>query len=226
MKLSGNDGLIENTHVRSATLVVLVLALVGGFCVFAQSGDTNLPLDQPNGGDATYPGLPGVVDTYPSVVAYVDGHAIALKLLAFRVYALEQNQSPNVDTSHPVREALHGIIQDQILIDHASDYGVTVSYNEARVYTQQAKAALLSVPEGRASVAPLAQQMGVSVDDYFELLSTIQGYREGILLGKMRQYVWSRAAAGQFESAAGEQAALDAFTDHIHANVQILIDVP
>jgi hypothetical protein len=35
-----------------------------------------------------------------------------------------------------------------------------------------------------------------------------------------------RTSVGQLGSAAGEQAALDAFVDGIHANVQIVIDVP
>lgn len=231
MKLSGTAALINHQPVRrlrlAAIALLAALTLLGGFGIFAQSGATNLPLDPPNGGDDWLPDLPGMVDTYPPVVAYVDGHAIAGKTLAFRVYALEQSQAPNVDKSHPVRDALHGAIQDQILIDHAPDYGITVSYDEARAEAQRQKALALSSPQGLAALTPLAKQLGVSADDYFDLPSVIQSYREAMTLSKMRQYILQRAPiTPQRNSPSGEQAALDAFVDGIHANVRIVIDVP
>jgi hypothetical protein len=230
MKLSDNAALINRQparRVRLATIALLAgLTLLGGFGIFAQSGATNRPLDLPNGGDALYPDIPGLVDPYPAVVAYVDGHAISGQILAFRVYALGQN--PTLDQSHPVRDALHGAIQDQILIDHASDYGVTVSYNEARAFAQQEKKQILSapVPAAQADIADRARQMGLSVDDYFNSPSVIQGYREGMILGEMRNYILTRAPVKRPRTAAGEQGALDAFTDSIHAKVRILIDMP
>jgi hypothetical protein len=231
MKLSGTAALINRQPVRrvglAAVALLAALTLLGGFGIFAQSGATNLPVDPPNGGDDWLPDLPGMVDTYPPVVAYVDGNAIAGKTLAFRVYALEQSQAPNVDKSHPVRDALHGAIQDQILIDHASDYGVTVSYDDARAFAQQEKALLLGNEAARADITTQAKQMGASVDDYFDLPSVIQGYRLGMILGEMRQYILQRAPiTPDRNSPSGEQAALDAFTDGIHANVRIVIDVP
>jgi hypothetical protein len=231
MKLSGTAALINRQPVRrvglAAVALLAALTLLGGFGIFAQSGATNLPVDPPNGGDDWLPDLPGMVDTYPPVVAYVDGNAISGKTLAFRVYALEQSQAPNVDKSHPVRDALHGAIQDQILIDHASDYGVTVSYDDARAFAQQEKALLLGNEAARADITTQAKQMGASVDDYFDLPSVIQGYRLGMILGEMRQYILQRAPiTPDRNSPSGEQAALDAFTDGIHANVRIVIDVP
>lgn len=230
MKLSGTAALINHQpvmRVRLAAIALLTaLMLLGGFGIYAQSGTTNLPLDQPNGGDATFPDLPGVVDDYPPVVAYVDGHAIAGKLLAIRVFALEQSPDPYADKSHPVRDALHAIIRDEILIDHAQDYGISVSYNEARAFAQQQESLAHRSPDGLVTIAELAQQMGVSSDDYFALPSTIQGYREAMILGEMRHYILKRAPASQLGSETGEEAALDAFTNGIHAKVQVLIDVP
>jgi hypothetical protein len=231
MKLSGTAALINRQPVRrvglAAVALLAALTLLGGFGIFAQSGATNLPVDPPNGGDDWLPDLPGMVDTYPPVVAYVDGNAVAGKTLAFRVYALEQSQAPNVDKSHPVRDALHGAIQDQILIDHASDYGVTVSYDDARAFAQQEKALLLGNEAAREDITTQAKHMGASVDDYFDLPSVIQDYRQSLILGEMRQYILQRAPiTPERNSPSGEQAALDAFTDGIHANVRIVIDVP
>src|SRR5688572_14529107 len=117
MKLSGNAALINQQSGRrfrlAAVALLVALTLLGGFGIFAQSGATNRPLDLPNVEGVFIPDIPGLVDPYPPVVAYVDGRAILGKTLAIRVYLLELTQGPNHDTSHAVREALHGIIQDQ-----------------------------------------------------------------------------------------------------------------
>lgn len=173
-----------------------------------------------------YPNLPGVVDTYPTVVAYVDGQPIWGKLLAIRVAALQQSVDPTVDKSHPERDALHDIIRDQILTEHAQDYGVSVSYEEARAEAQREKALVLGNPDARAETALLAKQLGVSVDDYFDQPTVIAAYRESITLGEMQNYILNHAPVAARDSEATEQAALDAFADGIHAKVQVLISVP
>jgi parvulin-like peptidyl-prolyl isomerase len=229
MKLAGSASLIE--HVSggrgrmTAVALLAALTLLGGFGIFAQKDAANPPLNVANTDGQMLPDLPGVIDGYPPVVAYVDGHAIASKLLAIRLYALEQSPDPNLDKSHSVRDALHYVIRDLILIDHAQDYGISVSFDEARAEAQREKALLLSNPAARADIATRAQQLGVSVDDYFELPSAIQGYRQGMTLGEMQQYILNRSTISPPRSETQTEAALDAFANGIHAKVQVLIEV-
>ncbi|HEX3723027.1 MAG TPA: hypothetical protein VHV31_09565 [Nitrolancea sp.] len=224
-----NAGSFVHVYARSSRLtafaLILALVLLGAIGTFSQIEAATPPLIPKNASEPMYPNLPGVVDTYPTVVAYVDGHPIWGKLLAIRVAALEQSVDPTVDKSHPERDALHDIIRDQILTEHAQDYGISVSYDEARAEAQREKALVLSNPGARTNTALLAKQLGVSVGDYFDQPTVIAAYRDAMTLSEMQNDILNKTPTARSDDAATE-AALDTFADGIHAKVQILISVP
>lgn len=163
---------------------------------------------------------------YPEIVAYVDGHPISRAALVQQIFIIQGQPAPAdlAAAGDVVHVAVQRLIQDRILIDHAKDYGISVSDDDARALAKQQKAQFLQTDEGKRAIAPLAKQLGVSVEDYFDQPQVIQAYRESLVLGQMQKYVWNQVPANQRDSAnEWQQAAITKFVAKIKANVRIMI---
>jgi len=232
-RLKGDWGLLlidqknrdHTTRSRFAAVVlVAVVALAGSFATYAQSHAvppfttlstaTPTSLAQVNGSE------------FPNVVAYVDGNPITGQQLTREIYILQHTAGVVVGQSSVTQVALQQIIEDMILIDHASDYGIAISMDQARAYAQQQRTFALNNPATRQSISLLAQQLGVSVEAYFSQPQVIDGYRKLMTLKAMQGAILSTLPADQRANSANEQAALAAFAAGIHARVEVLITVP
>ncbi len=162
-------------------------------------------------------------DNFPKVVAYVDGNAITGKELAQTIFTLQQGPI-QVSGQALTDAALQSLIQQRILIDHASDYGINVTTADATSFAQQQKSIAAQDPNAAQLVALNAAALGLSPSSYFESPQVIEIYRQELTLSEMQQYIFSKVPAEQQSSSVNwRQAALTKFVSGINAKVTILI---
>ncbi len=203
-------------------LVVLVVACLG-LIIIAGAGvgsRTNLA-------DANRTPLASDGHQYPAVVAYVNGKPITGTALAQRVRIVRQ--SPHV-TSDPSqfsveRIALEQLVYEAVLIDSAKDVGVTVSEQEAASAALDQQNAILNGddPAARRSLAAAAAQLGISAQDFATDPRTIDTYRQGMILGRMYDYVLGTLPQEQRTDPVAFQQAVVSFVQQHAKNVQVLI---
>ena len=161
-------------------------------------------------------------DEYPKVVAYVDGNPISGKNLAQQIYVIQHNPQDVAFRADAVNVALNWLIQNQVLLEHAGDYGISVSDDDARGYIEQVKAQTAQDPNSQELTKELAKQLGVDPADYFEQPEVIKQYRDGLTLAAVQRYVLATIPADK-RSGDWQSQALADFVDSLNPKVQILI---
>ncbi|MGA7672565.1 MAG: SurA N-terminal domain-containing protein [Nitrolancea sp.] len=161
-------------------------------------------------------------DKYPKVVAYVDGNPISGKNLAQQIYVIQHNPQDVAFRADAVNVALNWLIQNQVLLEHAGDYGISVSDDDARGYIEQVKAQTAQDPNSQELTKELAKQLGVDPADYFEQPEVIKQYRDGLTLAAVQRYVLATIPADK-RSGDWQSQALADFVDSLNPKVQILI---
>ncbi len=161
-------------------------------------------------------------DEYPKAVAYVDGNPISGKNLAQQIYVIQHNPQDVAFRADAVNVALNWLIQNQVLLEHAGDYGISVSDDDARGYIEQVKAQTAQDPNSQELTKELAKQLGVDPADYFEQPEVIKQYRDGLTLAAVQRYVLATIPADK-RSGDWQSQALADFVDSLNPKVQILI---
>ncbi len=161
-------------------------------------------------------------DQYPEVVAYVDGHPISGKDLAQQVYVIEHNPQDVALRSDAVNIALNRLIQNQVLLEHASDYGINISDDYVRSYVQQVKAHSAQDPSNRDLTNELAKQLGVDPADYYDQPQVIQQYKDGLTLNAVESYVLSNVPANK-RTGDWQSQTIAAVVDSLNPQVKIQI---
>lgn len=206
--------------------LLAVLAIAGlGLIIVAFTGPT-API---NGGDAA--NSPFQVDghEYPAVVAYVNGEPITGDALAQRVFIVQHVPQVVSDPSqfNVERIALEQLIFEAVLIDSANDVGVTVSEQEAADFALAQQNTILNGddPAARDRFAAAAAQLGVPVEKLATDSRTIDTYRQGMILGRMYDYMLGTLPADQRMDSGAFERAVRSFVDQHAKDIRILIDL-
>lgn len=203
-------------------LVVLGVACLGLAIIAGTEGGSHTNLV-----DANRTPLASDGHQYPAVVAYVDGKPITGTALAQRVRIVQQSPQVTSDPSHFSVEgiALEQLVYEAVLIDSAKDVGVTVSEQEAAGAALDQQNAILNGddPLARASLDAAAARLGVSAQDFAADPRTIDNYRQGMILGRMYDYVLGTLPQEQQSDPVAFQQAVVSFVQQHAKNVQVLI---
>ncbi|MGA7669923.1 MAG: SurA N-terminal domain-containing protein, partial [Nitrolancea sp.] len=166
---------------------------------------------------------------YPLVVARVNGEAISSKILAQRVYAVQQAGPGAPKVADPVKTALDALIQEMILRHAARARGIKVSDAEIQAFERQQQQAVAASPDGMSDLRQIAALEGYdSLAAYWAAPRTIAALRNIILLGKMKQQIAQKLAqtllTPQPNPPENQQQAIDRFVAAQHAHVEIYIN--
>ena len=166
---------------------------------------------------------------YPLVVARVNGEAISSKILAQRVYAVQQAGPGAPEVADPVKTALDALIQEMILRHAARARGIKVSDAEIQAFERQQQLSLAQSPEAMSDLRQIAAAEGdESLDAYWSDPRTIAFVHDVILLGKMRLQIARKLAetllTPQPNLPENQQQAIDQFVAAQHAHVEIYIN--
>ncbi len=164
---------------------------------------------------------------YPAVVASVDGTPITGADLAQRVFIVQHNPHVVGDPSQFNVEqlALEQLIVESVLINAANDVGVTVSEQEAADFALARQDAILNGddPVARDQYAAAAAQLGVQAQDLASDPRTIDTYRQGMILGRMYDYVLGTLPEDQRNNPVAFEGAVRSFVDQHAKDIQFLI---
>ncbi len=159
---------------------------------------------------------------YPKVVAYVDGNPISGKNLAQQIYVIQHSPQDVAFRADAVNVALNWLIQNQVLLEHASDYGINISNDDVQSYIQQVKAQAAQNQGSQELTQELAKQLGVDPADYYDQPEVIQQYKDGLTLTAVQRYVLSNIPADK-RTGDWQSQTIAAFVDSLNPKVQILI---
>jgi len=201
----------------SAVAIVACVGLVGA--ALASANGT----PQPAAIVATVQSLQG--REYPAVVARVNGEAISGKVLAQRVYGIEQAGPGAPAVANPVQTALNGLIQEAVLSQATTARGVAVTDADIQAFqqSQQQIFAKGGPTADQVLQAAAAAQGDSTVAQYWADPKTIAVERDIILLGKMRQQIIQQLPPAQQGSNAAQQQAISQFVAAQHARVDLYI---
>lgn len=216
-----SDTARKRSHLPKLFAVLAVGFL--GLIVVAIAG----PTTPTNGADATTALFNLDGRQYPAVVASVNGKPITGVALAQRVFIVQHNPHVISDPSQVSVEriALEQLIVESVLIDSANDVGVTVSEQEAADFALAQQNAILNGddPVARDQYAAAAAQFGVSAEELATDRRAIDTYRQGMILGRMYDYVVGTLPENQRADPAAFEGAVRSFVDQ-HANdIKILL---
>ncbi len=215
----------DTARKRSHLPKLFVVLAVGflGLVIVANAGPT-----VPTGGADSTEALFNVDGhEYPDVVASVDGKPITGAALAQRVFILQHSPQAVSDPSQfsVERIALEQLIFEMVLIDSADEVGVTVSEQDAAGFALEQQNAILNGddPAARERYAAVAAQLGVPAQELATDPRTIDSYRQGMILGRMYDYVLGTLPENQRMDPVAFEGAVRSFVDEHAKDVRILI---
>ncbi len=162
---------------------------------------------------------------YPAVVARVNGQPISGKVLAQRVYGIGHGDPAAPPVANPVKTALDGLIQDEVLLQAAQARGITVTKAEICSFERsQQEAVTQGGPQATQQIQAIAALQGyTSLAAYLASPQVMGAIRNQLLIGKLRQQIARTLLTPQPNGPSTTQQALDQFLAAQHAHVQLYI---